>query len=71
MLPILEAITGPIGGRKTQIGFTVQWILSVLISWPIVIYLADLLWRALDVPSVKFARWCEALCEDPEWSHEP
>ncbi|KPI43315.1 uncharacterized protein AB675_7154 [Cyphellophora attinorum] len=52
MLPILEDITAPIGGRQTQLGFTAQWLMAAMISWPIVVYMADLTWRALDVPSV-------------------
>jgi peptidoglycan/LPS O-acetylase OafA/YrhL len=67
MLPIWEELTAPLGGRETQIGFVAQWLLGAAVSWPIVVYLADLLWRALDVPSVRFARWCEDVLEDRRW----
>lgn len=67
MLPVWQNLTLPLGARATQLGFATQWTLGALLSWPLTVYFADLLWRALDVPSVRFARWCEEWFEDRRW----
>ncbi|ETN45258.1 uncharacterized protein HMPREF1541_09089 [Cyphellophora europaea CBS 101466] len=67
MLPFLAAITEPLGGRETQLGFLLQWIMGAIVSIPIVFYFADMVYRLLDVPSVQFARWCEEKFEEAAW----
>lgn len=39
-----------------------MWAAGLLIYLPIVVCVADLFWRAVDIPSVKFARWMESRC---------
>ncbi|KAI8633807.1 acyltransferase family-domain-containing protein [Xylariaceae sp. FL1651] len=43
-------------GRAYEIGA----ILAALINIPLVIWAADVFWRAVDVPTVRFAKWLEA-----------
>ena len=38
------------------------WIMGTLIYFPIVFWFADIFWRAVDIPSVKFAKWVEGKC---------
>lgn len=49
-----------ITGRETEF----QWCLGAFIGWiiclPISLWLADIFWRAVDIPSVKFARQLES-----------
>lgn len=61
-LPHLALITAPLGGRATQIGFFVQWLLGACILWPLVIWAADLVSRFVDTPTVRLARWLEEIC---------
>lgn len=61
-LPHLALITGPLGGRATQIGFFVQWILGACILWPLVFWAADLVSRFVDTPTVRLAKWLEDVC---------
>ncbi|KAG7288631.1 hypothetical protein NEMBOFW57_004985 [Staphylotrichum longicolle] len=54
-------ITG-IEGRAFVGGFALATVFVV----PIVIWVSDVFWRAVDAPVVKFARWFEASCSIPE-----
>jgi peptidoglycan/LPS O-acetylase OafA/YrhL len=49
-------------GRATCIGRLMGWIGGLLIYLPILLFTADLFWRAVDAPTVKFARWLEEKC---------
>jgi hypothetical protein len=42
--------------------FTSGFIFSTLLYFPLVIWASDLFWRAVDVPTVKFAKWVEGKC---------
>lgn len=39
-----------------------MWAAGMLIYLPIVVFVADVFWRAVDLPSVRFARWLESRC---------
>jgi peptidoglycan/LPS O-acetylase OafA/YrhL len=45
-----------------DIKFEGGWILGSLIYIPIVLWAADIFWRAVDIPTVKFAKWFEGKC---------
>lgn len=51
---IYDNVTG-LEGNQYNIGFTI----SGCIALPIVIWWADVFWRGVDAPSVKFAKWIE------------
>jgi peptidoglycan/LPS O-acetylase OafA/YrhL len=38
------------------------WISGLMIYLPIIICVSDIFWRAIDTPTVKFARWLESKC---------
>ncbi|ETN44305.1 uncharacterized protein HMPREF1541_10485 [Cyphellophora europaea CBS 101466] len=67
LLPFWQSITQPVGGRTTQLGFTLQWLLGAGVACPLIVYFADLVHRLLDMPSVQLARACEEWFEDPRW----
>ncbi|KAF7531243.1 hypothetical protein G7Z17_g13739 [Cylindrodendrum hubeiense] len=39
--------------------YNIGWVLGACFCIPTVIWTADIFWRAVDIPSVKFARWFE------------
>jgi peptidoglycan/LPS O-acetylase OafA/YrhL len=47
-------------GYGTETRYLAGFILAALINIPLVIWAADVFWRLVDTPSVKFARWLEA-----------
>ncbi|KAG9231269.1 acyltransferase family-domain-containing protein [Amylocarpus encephaloides] len=38
------------------------WAAGLTIYLPFILWVADIFWRAIDIPSVKFARWLESKC---------
>ncbi|KAL3420052.1 hard surface induced protein [Phlyctema vagabunda] len=38
------------------------WLAGLCIYVPVLIWVSDLFWRMVDIPSVRFARWLEAKC---------
>ncbi|KJZ79647.1 hypothetical protein HIM_01116 [Hirsutella minnesotensis 3608] len=44
--------------------YTIGFALHACFCVPIVIWWADVFWRAVDIPSVKFAKWVESKCTD-------
>lgn len=56
--PWAWSITGAEEGWQYNSGF----VLGSLFIVPITIWAADLFWRAVDAPSVRFARWFENIC---------
>lgn len=68
MLPVWAWATESIGGRATQVGFTAQWLLGIMVCAPLIKFAADLVYKYLDVPMVRFARWCEGRMEDSRLS---
>lgn len=55
LMPNIWAITGKETNFQYCLGFFFGWVLCL----PIAIWAGDVFWRAVDVPSVKFARWLE------------
>ena len=49
-------------GRAYEAGFALACVFAV----PIVIWVSDVFWRAVDAPVVRFARWFEAQCSISE-----
>jgi peptidoglycan/LPS O-acetylase OafA/YrhL len=58
MLPILDAYFS----KATFWGRHISWTIGLVLYLPIIICVADLFWRAVDTPTVKFARWLEGKC---------
>jgi peptidoglycan/LPS O-acetylase OafA/YrhL len=50
------------GGNDTQIRRIMAVFFEILILMPMVVWHADLFWRFVDWPVVKFARWVETIC---------
>ncbi|RAH82775.1 acyltransferase [Aspergillus japonicus CBS 114.51] len=55
LMPRLWAITG----RETNFQAGLAYLLGWMICLPIALWAGDLFWRAVDIPSVRFARWVE------------
>ncbi|EPE24207.1 hypothetical protein GLAREA_08057 [Glarea lozoyensis ATCC 20868] len=49
-------------GKSTTMSRHLFWAAGLWIYLPIIVWVADVFWRAVDVPSVKFARWLELKC---------
>jgi peptidoglycan/LPS O-acetylase OafA/YrhL len=67
--PWAWGVTGSDSKSQHIAGF----LLGALLNIPIVIWSADIFWRFVDAPSVKFARWFENACiaEEPQsWGKE-
>ncbi|PSS12381.1 hypothetical protein M430DRAFT_170225 [Amorphotheca resinae ATCC 22711] len=58
MLPLLDSYFA----KDTFWGRQINWLAGLVLYLPIIICVADLFWRAVDMPTVKFARWVEAKC---------
>jgi peptidoglycan/LPS O-acetylase OafA/YrhL len=58
VVPLLDARFG----KDSSMGRHMFWAVGLCIYLPIIIWIADVFWRAVDVPSVKFARWLETRC---------
>jgi len=65
-LTILEPRVNPIidmyFSKATMWGRQLSWVMGLVIYLPIILSVADLFWRAVDTPTVKFARWLEDKC---------
>ncbi|RDL31364.1 uncharacterized protein BP5553_09573 [Venustampulla echinocandica] len=49
-------------GKTTSTGRHLNWVFGLVIYLPIIIWVADVFWRVVDTPSVKFAKWLESKC---------
>jgi peptidoglycan/LPS O-acetylase OafA/YrhL len=58
VVPWLDDVFGKVTFWQRQI----SWLVGLVMFLPIVISVADLFWRVVDTPSVKFARWLEGKC---------
>jgi peptidoglycan/LPS O-acetylase OafA/YrhL len=64
-LTILEPRMAPwLGyfGKATFWGRHLSWLGGLVLFLPIIICVADLFWRVVDTPTVRFARWFEGKC---------
>jgi len=61
-MPVIYAITGDgtRAGQSTD-GIVKAWVLMVLAVVPLTFWVADIFWRAVDIPCVRFARWLEGV----------
>lgn len=53
-------------GWDTPMKYNLGFFLSTLLIVPLVVWAADLFWRGVDTPCVKFARWFEKKCSVSE-----
>jgi peptidoglycan/LPS O-acetylase OafA/YrhL len=60
--PRLKPVLYQIFGKATFWGRQLSWVGGLVLFLPIIICVADLFWRVIDTPSVKFARWLEGKC---------
>ncbi|PQE15211.1 acyltransferase protein [Rutstroemia sp. NJR-2017a WRK4] len=56
--PLLDAWLG----KDTFTGRHLTWLAGLLIYGPVILWMADLFWRVVDVRTVKLARWVESWC---------
>ncbi|PKY02050.1 hypothetical protein P168DRAFT_292164 [Aspergillus campestris IBT 28561] len=56
LMPNIWSLTGKETNLQYCMGFLIGWSICL----PISIWAADIFWRAVDIPSVKFARWVES-----------
>jgi peptidoglycan/LPS O-acetylase OafA/YrhL len=65
-LTILEPSVNPYldlhFGKATFWGRQLSWVGGLVIYLPVIVWVADIFWRAVDTPTVKFARWLEGKC---------
>lgn len=59
MMPTLLALTN---GKQSKFGYAITILVSIVFTYPITFFLADLFWRAVDIPSIKLAKWIERKC---------
>jgi peptidoglycan/LPS O-acetylase OafA/YrhL len=57
IMPTLLALTN---GKNSKFGFAVTILVSMIFTYPITFFLADLFWRTVDIPSTRIAKWVEA-----------
>ncbi|KAF8857710.1 hypothetical protein BDZ45DRAFT_427548 [Acephala macrosclerotiorum] len=57
-LPIFDVFFS----KATFWGRHFAWLAGLVVYLPIIIIVADLFWRAVDIPTVKFAKWFESKC---------
>ncbi|KAJ4153161.1 hypothetical protein LMH87_009663 [Akanthomyces muscarius] len=52
---------------------TIAWAIGFAMLAPFTLWISDIFWRFVDVPSVRFARWLESLCihQEPASGYEP
>lgn len=58
-------------GKNSFWGRHLYWAMGLAIYLPIILCAADIFWRVVDVPTVKFARWLEGKCLQPVPSVRP
>jgi peptidoglycan/LPS O-acetylase OafA/YrhL len=58
ILPVLDSFFS----KASFWGRHLSWIVGLGLYLPVVISVADLFWRAVDTPTIKFARWLEEKC---------
>jgi peptidoglycan/LPS O-acetylase OafA/YrhL len=56
---LIQDLAWKLTGVETEGAYVVGFLIGAAVNIPLVIWAADLFWRAVDAPSVKFARWVE------------
>jgi peptidoglycan/LPS O-acetylase OafA/YrhL len=62
MEPTVVPLLDTVFSKSTSWGRHSTWVAGLMIYLPFIIFVADLFWRAVDSPIVKFARWLETKC---------
>jgi peptidoglycan/LPS O-acetylase OafA/YrhL len=55
----IQAAFWAMSGTETHTQYVTGWVAGALVNGPLVIWAADVFWRAVDAPSVRLARWVE------------
>ncbi len=61
----IQAFRGLLGAENSLLRYEVAFILGLMVAAMIAICAADIVWRAVDVPCVKFGKWLEEKCLIP------
>lgn len=64
MGPLWRGVVGE-NWQHTEAGFWgrgVVWGLGLVVFGGVCVWVADVFWRVVDVPTVRFARWVEGKC---------
>ncbi len=56
---IMPTIREMCGNMESDFGFVLAWLMGACVIVPMSFWAADLFWRLVDMPCVKFARWVE------------
>lgn len=56
LMPPLLALTN---GKESVLGYGITILCNAVVTYSVTIWLADMWWRGVDMPSVAFARWLE------------
>ncbi|KAK9770063.1 putative Acyltransferase 3 domain-containing protein [Seiridium cardinale] len=52
-------------GKEGFWPYTISFVVSTSLYFPIIVWVSDMFWRAVDVPANEFARWLEKRCASP------
>ena len=52
-------------GYDTDLRYGISFTVATAIYFPIVVWVSDIFWRAVDIPSTNFAKWFEKQCMSP------
>jgi peptidoglycan/LPS O-acetylase OafA/YrhL len=55
-------------GKEGFWSYTISFVVSTSLYFPFVIWLSDIFWRCVDIPSTDFAKWFEKKCASSEHS---
>ncbi|RYO98435.1 hypothetical protein DL766_009732 [Monosporascus sp. MC13-8B] len=58
----LVSISWSLIGNEGSWKYGISFVVSTMMYLPIIIWAADVFWRAVDIPSTDFARWLEKQC---------
>lgn len=77
LMPTIASTTGGFGAVDqsgtvtlgTMTNFVAAWLMGMVFVLPVTIWTADLFWRAIDMPVVRFGKWLEGRAS-VEWDQE-
>lgn len=56
-MPTIWKICGDVD--ESNLSFVLAWLLGACVVVPMSFWAADLFWRLVDIPCIKFAKWVE------------
>lgn len=71
ILPRQAMLCGPSSLLRTRILLTLAhrgWLFAATVTAFLLVWAADVFWRAVDTPIGKFVRWLEARCLNPAYA---